>query len=174
MRCDEFVKEWQRTETCGEIELSAAAATHLAVCPMCQAMALAPPSVDAALRKALAARALRATPRAAAIAAATEAAVAALAPRPAPRRQAKRRGEPLRFVALPPALTGWAVAAALLIMVGLLGRAPFGANDAQVAAQTATAIAALPSATPSPTISLATPPTAVSMARPAATPLPPQ
>ena len=58
----------------------------------------------------------------------------------------------------------------LLIMVVLRGRAPLGRDEALYAAQTATAIAALPSATPSPTVSLAAPPTAVSMARPAATP----
>ena len=200
MRCDEFMREWQLAEAYGELEfifdgvvesavigwqlaeaygeleLSAAAAAHLAACPMCQAVALAPPGLDTALREALAARALRATPRPVAIAIAREAAIAALPPRPAPpapvtsQRRATGRSEPLRFVALPPTLAGWAVAAVLLIMVGLLGRAPLGRDEALYAAQTATAIAALPSATPSPTVSLAAPPTAVSMARPAATP----
>lgn len=168
MRCDEFVREWQLAEACGEVYLSAAAAAHLAACSLCQAVALVEPSLDAAVREALAARAIAATPRPTAVAAARDAAVAALPSR----GRAVRRPEPLRFVALPPTMAGWAVAAALLIAVGLLGRAPFGGDEVVRVAQTATVVAALPSATPSPTVSRDAPPTAVSLARPAVTPLP--
>lgn len=171
MRCDEFAREWQLTQEGGRLSLSEAAANHLATCARCQDLTLDGPGLDEVVRAALHARAARVEPRSAAVVAAMDAAVAAM-PRRAPTSRSLPGRAPLHFVAIPPTLAGWAVAAVLLIMVGLLGRAPLGTTDAQIAAQTATAVAARPSATPSPTVSPDAPPTAVSMARTAGTPLP--
>ncbi len=180
MRCDEFLKEWSTYRDGCDMELSAEAAAHGAACPACaQAMRRAD-EMERMLRLGLAQRAGQAQPSASAVAQAVLAAASALEERPAASRPARMTrptrwpSEPLRFVPLlPTSVARWAVAAAFILAVGLLGRGQPLNPTPTYADMTATAVA-LPSATPSATLSAHAPstPTVLAMGQSAATPGP--
>ncbi len=181
MRCHEFWAAYSECEIDPARQLENPALTaHLASCAACRTDVRAMEELDAVLRNGLAAQAAMAAPRPAAVSAAVAAAVAAAGEaRPArpPRLALLRRDPSLRFVpAMPMGWLRWAAAAALIAAVGLLGQGqPWGATSIYAeATATARAAAALPSATPSPTLSAgaATTPRAVSLAPVTSTPAP--
>lgn len=180
MRCDEFLKEWSTYRDGCDVELSAEAAAHGASCPACAVEMRWADELERMLRLGLAQRASQTQPSASAVAQAVLAATAALeerpvASRPTPRARPPRwKSEPLRFVPLAPlSLARWAVAAVFILAVGLLGRGQPLNPTPTYADMTATAVA-LPSATPSATLSAYAPgtPTVLTMAPAVATPGP--
>ena len=180
MRCDEFLKEWSSYRDGCDVELSVEAAAHGASCLACAAEMRWADEMERLLRLGLAQRAGQAQPSAGAVAQAVLAATAALEETAAPARATqrsrppRRAGEPLRFVPLAPlSLARWAVAAVFILAVGLLGRGQPLNPTPTYADMTATAVA-LPSATPSATLSAHVPgtPTVLVMAPVVATPGP--
>ena len=180
MKCDEFLKEWSAYRDGCDVELSAEAAAHGAACPACAAEMRWADEMERLLRLGLAQRAGQAQPSASAVAQAALAATAALEERPTASRPARRtrptrlKSEPLRFVPLAPtSLARWAVAAVFILAVGLLGRGQPLNPTPTYADMTATAVA-LPSATPSATLSAYAPgtPTVLALGQVVATPGP--